>query len=118
MSHALQAVLGLTGMMSCPRFTTFVLWLLRHDFQMGNVKQVIIHRAEKAPAYARTGLQVLRCPFCGVILFICMPGFQVRTAPPFDIILAMRLPYMHQTTSRSTGGTVAVQVPISINTLT
>lgn len=73
----MQAVLGLTGIMSCPRLTTFVMWLLGHEFQMASVKKVILDRAETAPAYAHTGLQVLRCPFFNVVLFVCLPGFQV-----------------------------------------
>ena len=108
MSHALQAVLGLTGIMSCPRFTTFVLWLSGHDFQMANVKQVILHRAEKAPAYARTGLRVLRCPFFGVVLFMCMPGFQVKTASSSDKVLAIHLPCLHRTTCQTVGSAMAL----------
>ena len=64
--------------MSCPRLTTVVLWLSGHEFQMAKVKQVVLHKAEGATPYARAGLQVLKCPIFGMILFLCMPGFQVK----------------------------------------
>lgn len=117
MSHALQAALGLTGIMSCPRLTTFVLWVSGHDFQMAHVKQVILHRAEKAPAYARTGLQVLRCPFFGVVLFMCMPGFQVKTAFSSDIVLAIQLSYAQWTSSQTVGNSMAVLMQRRVNIL-
>ena len=82
--------------MSCPRFTTFVLWLTGHDFQMANVKQAILRKAEGAPTVARTGLQILRCPFFGVVLTVLMPGFQVNTtlstvAPALTLALVIAL---------------------------
>ena len=63
--------------MSCPRLTTFILWLTGHNFRMANVKQAILLQAT-TPYYARVGLQVLRCPFFGILLAVCMPGLQVQ----------------------------------------
>ena len=75
----LQAVLGLNGIMSCPRLTTFILWLTGHNFRMANVKQAILVQAATAPYYAHAGLQILRCPFFGILLAVCMPGLQVQS---------------------------------------
>ncbi|KAL3145667.1 hypothetical protein ABBQ32_003202, partial [Trebouxia sp. C0010 RCD-2024] len=70
------AVIGLVGVMSYPRLTAFVLWLSGHDFRMANVKQAILDNAETASWWACLGLQALRCPFCGIVVMIFMPGMQ------------------------------------------
>ncbi|KAL3151050.1 hypothetical protein ABBQ38_012919 [Trebouxia sp. C0009 RCD-2024] len=75
-AHPKKAVIGLTGIMSYPRLTAFVLWLTGHQFRMANVKQAILDNAETASWWACMGLQALRCPFCGMVLMVFMPGMQ------------------------------------------
>lgn len=106
MTHVpgLQAVIGLTGIMSYPRLTAFVLWLTGHQFRMANVKQAILDNAETASWWACMGLQALRCPFCGMVLMVFMPGMQVVLAfleySLFAYILFAYLACIHLTCMR------------------
>lgn len=77
-AHPGKALLGLNGIMTSPRFFTFVLWLTKSDFRLSRVKHVLLVKAETAVLPVRVAMQILRCPFFGIMLSLFMPGIQVR----------------------------------------
>ncbi|KAA6421073.1 MAG: hypothetical protein FRX49_08984 [Trebouxia sp. A1-2] len=74
--HPGKALLGLNGIMTAPRFFTFLLWLTNSQFALSQAQRRILAKFATAVFPVRSAMQILRCPFSGVLIFLLSPGVQ------------------------------------------
>ncbi|DBA84503.1 TPA: hypothetical protein ACH3X1_006121 [Trebouxia sp. C0004] len=74
--HPGKALLGLNGIMTAPRFFTFLLWLTNSQFGLCQAQRRIVAKFATAAFPVRNAMQILRCPVSGVVIFLVSPGVQ------------------------------------------
>lgn len=74
--HPGKALLGLNGIMTAPRFFSFLLWLTNSPFAFFQARRRILAKFATAAFPLRTVMRLLRCPFSGVMIFLVSPGMQ------------------------------------------
>ncbi len=80
--HPSKALLGLNGIMTAPRFFTFLLWLTNSQFALSQAQRRLLAKVVTAAIPMRNAMQILRCPFSGVLIFLLSPGVQVLPVRP------------------------------------
>ncbi len=63
--------------MTAPRFFTFLLWLTNSQFALSQAQRRVLAKFATAAFPVRNAMQILRCPFSGVLIFLLSPGVQV-----------------------------------------
>ena len=80
--HPGKALLGLNGIMTAPRFFTFLLWLTNSQFALSQAQRRLLAKVATAAFPVRNAMQILRCRFSGVLICLLSPGVQVLSLQP------------------------------------